>query len=137
MKSKIFDVLILGGGPAGLSTALGLCRVRRTAVVVSNGSFRNDGIHEMHAVLGHDKWNPADFRRESRKQVEAYGDGVQFAEGDVVRVLKKKFEDDYEGFEAEGRGGETWRGKKLVLAMGSKDVFPDIPGYAENWPDNM
>ena len=137
MKISPFDVLILGGGPAGLSTALVLARVKRSALVISHNLHRNDGIHEMHGVLGHDKWDPEDYRRESRRQIEAYRDGIQFADSEIVKVGRATLAGGYEGFEVEGEGGQAWQGKKLVLAMGSKDVFPEIPGYAENWPNNM
>ena len=137
MTINPFDVLVLGGGPAGLSTALVLARVKRTALVISNGCYRNDGIHEMHGVLGHDKWDPSDYRNESRKQIEAYGDDIQFQDAEIVKVGRAALSGGYEGFEVEAKGGQSWSGKKLVLAMGSKDVFPNIPGYAENWPDNM
>ncbi|KAL9101635.1 MAG: hypothetical protein Q9163_003133 [Psora crenata] len=133
----IYDVLILGGGPAGLSTALSLARVRRTALVISHGSFRNNGVHEMHAVLGHDKRDPADFRKEAKKQIGAYGSGIQFAESEIVRVAKAAIGEGLQGFLAEGRDGSIWHGRKLVLAMGSRDVFPDTEGYAENWPTNI
>ena len=134
-KSRVYDVLILGGGPAGLSTALGLARVRRTALVISHETFRNNGIHEMHTVLGHDKKDPADFRKEAREQIEAYGEEIQFAVGEVVRTGKTTIRGDY--FKVEARDGTVWQGRKLVLAMGSRDVFPAVEGYAENWPDNM
>ena len=137
MPSKIYDALILGAGPAGLSAALGLARIKRTAVVISHHTFRNNGIKAMHAVLGFDGAHPAEFRRIGREQIEKYGDGIEFAQGEAIKVRKACLEDAYQGFEIEEKGGEVWRGRKLVLAMGARDVFPDIEGYAENWPDNM
>ena len=137
MSSRIFDALILGAGPAGLSAALGLARIKRTALVLSHQRFRNDGIKAMHTVLGFDGAHPADFRSIGIEQIKKYGDGIQFAEGEVIKVCKTHFEDGYHGFEVEEKDGEVWTGRKMVLAMGAKDVFPDIDGYAENWPDNM
>ena len=137
MPCKIYDALILGAGPAGLSAALGLARVKRTALVLSHQKFRNDGIKAMHTVLGFDGAHPADFRRIAKEQIQKYGYGIHFAEGEAVEVRKASFEDGYQGFEIEARGGEVWRGRKMVLAMGARDVFPDIEGYAENWPNNM
>ena len=137
MHTKIYDALILGAGPAGLSVALGLARVKRTALVLSHQKFRNDGIKAMHTVLGFDGAHPAEYRRIGREQIEKYGDGVDFAEGEAIKVRKASFEDDDQGFEIEEKGGEVRRGRKMVLAMGAKDAFPDIEGYAENWPDNM
>lgn len=137
MQGKLYDALILGAGPAGLSAALGLARIKRTALVLSHQRFRNNGIKAMHTVLGFDGAHPADFRSTGREQIEKYGDGIEFAEGEAINVRRAYFEDQYQGFEVEEKDGKVWRGKKMVLAMGARDVFPDIEGYAENWPDNM
>ena len=137
MPGKIYDALILGAGPAGLSAALGLARVKRTALVLSHQCFRNDGIKAMHTVLGFDGTHPADFRAIGREQIKKYGDDIQFAQGEAIKVRKAVFQDGYQGFEIEERDGKVWGGRKLVLAMGSRDVFPDIEGYTENWPDSM
>ena len=137
MSSKVYDALILGAGPAGLSVALGLARIKRTALVLSHQRFRNNGIEAMHTVLGFDGAHPADFRNIGREQVEKYGSGIEFAEGEAINVQRVSFEDGYQGFSMEEKGGKVWRGRKMVLAMGARDVFPDIEGYAENWPDNM
>ena len=137
MASKVYDALILGAGPAGLSTALGLARIKRTALVLSHQNFRNDGIKAMHTVLSFDGAHPVEFRRIGREQIEKYGDGIEFAEGEAIKVRKADFEDKYQGFEVEEKGGKVWKGRKMVLAMGARDHFPDIEGYAENWPDNM
>ena len=137
MPSKIYDALILGAGPAGLSSALGLARVKRTALVLSHEIFRNDGIKAMHTVLGFDGAHPADFRRIGREQIEKYQGGIEFAQGQAIEVRNADFEDVHQGFEIEEKNGQVWRGRKIVLAMGARDVFPDIEGYADNWPDNM
>lgn len=136
-SSKIFDALILGGGPAGLSTALGLARVHRTALVLSHKTFRNDGIKEMHAVASRDGIHPEEFRKITREQIQSYGKGIEFAEGEAVKVAKVSLENGRDGFQIKDRQNRLWNGEKLVLAMGSRDVFPNIEGYAENWPDNM
>lgn len=81
--------------------------------------------------------NPEEFRRISREQIQAYGDGIEFVDGEAVRLAKKVFPNGYHGFEIEDEGGTVWIGRKLVLAMGSRDVFPNINGYAENWGQNM
>ena len=137
LEPRIYDALVLGGGPAGLGAALSLARVKRTALVLSSNKFRNDGIKEMHSVLGHDKRHPTDFRKLARQQIEAYGPEIEFADGEAVRVWRQELEEGSQGFAVEARDKRTWRGRKMVLALGSKDVFPDIEGYAENWPDNM
>ena len=137
LEPKIFDALILGGGPAGLAAALGLARVKRTALVLSSNKFRNEGIKEMHSVLGHDKRHPADFRKLGRQQIEAYGPEIEFADGEAVRVWRQELEGGYQGFEIEARDKRVWRGRKMVLALGSKDIFRDIKGFALYCACNM
>ena len=137
LAPKTYDALILGAGPAGLSAALGLARVKRTALVLSSNTFRNDGVQEVHTVLGHDKRHPAEIRQLGRQQIEAYGPEIEFADGEAVHVRRRELEQGYQGFEVEAKSGEAWKGRKMVLALGSKDVFPAIEGYADNWPDNM
>lgn len=150
--SKIYDVLIAGSGPAGLASALGLSRVKRTAALFTktNGEgFRNEGVTEMHNVLSRDKMDPIAFRKISRDQIEQYGT-TDFFEANLVKLRVKKLtfsrlnistsadEDvEIEGFEVEDKEGRSWLGRKLILAMGSNEVFPDIKGYRQNWPENM
>lgn len=137
LAPKIYDALILGAGPAGLSAALALARVKRTALVLSSNKFRNEGIKEVHTVLGHDKRHPAEIRMLGRQQIEAYGPEIEFADGEAVQVRQRELEPGYQGFEVDTREGKSWMGRKMVLALGSRDVFPAIEGYADNWPDNM
>ena len=137
IMTNVYDAIIVGGGPAGLSSALALARVRRSALVLSHEAFRNDGVNVMHNILSRDGSDPKEFRRIAREQIESYGPGIEFVEGEVIRLGKATLSSGYQGFEAEDKHARRWQSKKLVLAMGSKDIFPDIEGYAENWPDNM
>jgi thioredoxin reductase len=140
--SKIYDVLIAGSGPAGLSVALCLSRVRRTAAIFTkpNGAgFRNQGVVEMHNVLSRDKCSPEEFRSIGADQIKKYGT-TDFFESTLIKMSQIKLSDsssDVDGFEVEDTEGRKWRGRKLALAMGSVEVFPNIEGYSENWPHNM
>lgn len=136
-----YDALIVGSGPAGLSVALSLARVRRRAAIFTkpnNAGFRNEGAAEMHNVISRDGTPPAEFRRIATEQIQKYGT-IDFIEADVVDM--KRNEDVGNGslssFDVVARDGRTWYGRKLALAMGSVEVFPDIEGYRENWPRNM
>ncbi|KAJ9636966.1 hypothetical protein H2204_005113 [Knufia peltigerae] len=147
MKSTIYDALIIGAGPAGLSTALGLSRLHRTKVVFTrpqNAGFRNEGTHEVHNVLTRDCTPPAEFRRIAREQIEKYGT-TEFIEADITATRKLE-PASTEGhnlscssyFEATDGEGRKWVGRKVVLATGSVEVLPaEIPGYKENWPQNI
>jgi thioredoxin reductase len=137
--TEILDTLIIGGGPAGLSAALALGRVKRSAVVFDSGVYRNEGVQAMHTVLGNDGTNPFSFRGTSRAQIEAKYDSIQFSNSTVLEVARAKLDPDrYDGFSATLEGGKTYFGRKLIIATGSADILPtDIPGYKENWPSHM
>ncbi|RVD80538.1 uncharacterized protein DFL_008433 [Arthrobotrys flagrans] len=139
MASKtLFDTIIIGGGPGGLSTALGLCRQSRTCLVISHKVFRNDGIEASHAVLGHDHTHPQEIWAKARQQIDRYGT-TSYAEDEVVSAKQEELPqwNGHKGFLVRSKSGQSWLGKTLVLAMGVKDIFPQIEGYKENWPRNI
>ena len=133
--NRLYDALVIGGGPAGLSTALTLGRVRRTCIVFSDAKYRNDGIHAVHSVLSRDHVHPEEIRQLGREQIGRYRN-TEYAQTRITKIGKLKL-DHSEIFVAEDSSGEKWQGRTVVLAMGVKDVFPNIDGYAENWPLNM
>lgn len=142
--TKLYDALIVGGGPAGLAAALGLGRLRRSAIVFDSGAYRNAGITAMHTVPSRDGAHPDDFRAVARAQIEGKYTSVEFAAPgrEIVRAARCEVgaggeDGGYSGFEVADRDGGVWRGRKLVLATGSKDVLPSIDGYTENWPHHM
>ncbi|KAF3212574.1 hypothetical protein TWF679_005764 [Orbilia oligospora] len=139
MASKtLFDTIIIGGGPGGLSTALGLCRQSRTCLVISHKVFRNDGIEASHAVLGHDHTHPQEIWAKARQQIDRYGT-TSYAEDEIVSAKQEELPqwNGHKGFSVKSKSGQSWLGKTLVLAMGVKDIFPAIEGYKENWPRNI
>lgn len=128
-SSFLFDVIVIGAGPAGLSAALALCRMAHPTVVFSTGTFRNDKAHRAHTILSRDHQPASEARRIGREQIEAYGT-THFVERALTRACK----DEEAGvFEVEDETGEKWRGRKIILAMGAKDIFPEIEGYADCW----
>ena len=142
--SPLFDALILGGGPAGLSAALSLSRIHRTCAVFSDGHYRNDGVAHAHNMLSRDHESPETIRSIGRQQIERYGSTSFFDDTRITALSKIRVtlphgdgQSDADGFEASDAHGQRWRGRSVVLAMGSKDVFPAIDGFAENWPDNI
>ncbi|KAI0525876.1 hypothetical protein F5B22DRAFT_257849 [Xylaria bambusicola] len=127
--SKSVDVLVFGGGPAGLAVAGGLARQLHTAVVFSSGSFRNQVTAHMHNVVGWDHGNPVEFRTKSMADITSRYSTIQFKEVGVASV--KKLENGC--FEAVDDVGEKYEGRKVVIASGIRDIMPDIPGYSELW----
>jgi thioredoxin reductase len=119
------DVIIIGGGPAGLSAALVLGRCRRRVLVFDAGQPRNRAAREMHGFLGRDCTDPTDLRRTAREQLSRY-DGVTLRD---VAVKDAKACDG--GFEVVLENEERARCRKLLLATGLQDQLPEVPGFAE------
>lgn len=136
--TKLYDALIIGGGPGGLTVALGLARQSRSCLVISHKRFRNDGIEASHAVLGHDHVHPQAILAKAREQIERYGN-TSYAEAEIVAAQRRNIAQWHgrEGFQVKSKDGRSWTGRTLVLATGVRDVMPDLEGYQENWPRNI
>ena len=119
------DVVIVGGGPAGLSAALSLVRARRRVVVVDAGEPRNMTAAHMHGVLGHDGLPPLRLLELGREEIAGYGG--RFVRGAVTAVRA-----DGTGIEVETPDAAI-RTRRLLVATGLDDVLPDIPGLREQW----
>ncbi|KAF2162358.1 hypothetical protein M409DRAFT_69244 [Zasmidium cellare ATCC 36951] len=130
--TTLFSALVLGAGPAGLSAALSLSRLAHPVAIFTTATFRNERAQHAHTILSRDHTPPAEIRRVAREQIEAYGTTV-FIERGVVKARRV-----HGGFEVEDGEGGKWRGRKIVLAMGVRDVLPTrIEGYVENWGTNI
>ena len=119
------DVVIVGGGPAGLSAALSLGRARRRVIVVDAGKPRNMTAAHMHGVLGHDGLSPLRLLELGRKEVAGYG--VRLIRGEVTAART-----DGTAVEVD-IANETLRTRRLLVATGLDDVLPTIPGLREQW----
>jgi thioredoxin reductase len=126
MVSEQDDVLVIGGGAAGLSAALTLARARRSVLLVHDGAPRNAPAAHMHAYLGLDGLPPADLLARGRAEVEGYG--ARVVEDRVVDVRR-----DGDGFRAALAGGRVVRSRKVLVATGLVDALPDVPGLADRW----
>ncbi|XDG09656.1 hypothetical protein ABKA04_009271 [Annulohypoxylon sp. FPYF3050] len=135
---QITDVLILGAGPAGLSCAGALARQLHTAIVFSSSVYRNARATHMHNVIGYEHVNPSVYREKARSDILArYSDTIQFRDVGVVKVRKIESEEGDGGktrFEVQDENGVKYLGRKVVLAMGVRDVMPEKPeGYKDLW----
>lgn len=117
----VYDVIIIGGGPAGLNAALVLGRSRRSVLICDNNDQRNIKSKEMHAFLSRDGINPAEFLDISRQEVMKY---------DIQRETMKIIEAKKNGevFEVINERNEKYYSRKILIATGIKDNIPDIPG---------
>ncbi len=116
-----YDVVVIGGGPAGLQATLTLARVHRTVLMVDSGVYRNDPAAHMHNVVTHDGTPPAEFRAAAHKELSAY-DTVTVRDDAVTSVAP-----DGAGFVV-ALGDELVRTRGVVLATGVVDTLPDKPG---------
>lgn len=126
MEPHLWDVVVVGGGPAGLSAALLLGRARRSVVVLDSGRPRNRFAAHMHGVLGQEGAPPTDLLARGRADAATYG--VVLRDGTAEWT-----EETDDGVTVVLRGGETLRARALVAATGITDELPEIPGLAERW----
>ena len=121
------DVVIVGGGSAGLAAALMLGRARRSVVVVDDGRPRNAPAEHVHGYLGREGVAPAELLAIGRAEVAAYG--VEVRPGRVVRLERR-----HDGaFDAELADGTIVGCRRVLVATGLRDELPPIPGVAERW----
>ncbi|MEU8225456.1 NAD(P)/FAD-dependent oxidoreductase [Kribbella sp. NPDC048915] len=121
-----YDVIVIGGGAAGLSGAQALVRSRRSVLVVDDGTPRNAPADGVHNFLTRDGVPPQDLYAIGRREVRAYGG--DFADGTVTAARR-----DDDGFTVEVSDGTTYRSRRLLVATGLSDVLPDVPGLADRW----
>ena len=135
---QIVDVAILGGGPAGLQAALILARTRKKIIVFDDPEPpRNAASHGVHGFLGLDGLLPTDVRRIAWEQIDKY-DSAELREERIVNISKEEEGGGEEGIFLITSDNETSiKAKKVVLAIGYHDVYPDIPGFLECWADTI
>ena len=121
------DVIIIGGGAAGLSAALVLSRARWATLVIDAGEPRNAPATEMHGFLSRDGMPPADLLATGRAEVLGYGGAIQAARvSSVERGADDRFAVTLEG-------GNIVSARALLVASGLTDELPHIPGLRDRW----
>ena len=121
----MYDCIIVGGGPAGLSAALLLGRCRRRVLLCDSGEPRNRWSSTVNGFFSRDGVPPRELLALARAQLAAY-DTVEIR--DVCVDDADRVED---GFEVVLAGGDRPRGRTLLLATGVVDDVPSIEGFAE------
>jgi thioredoxin reductase len=121
-----YDVVVVGGGAAGLSGALTLARARRSVLVVDAGEPRNAPASEVHGFLTRDGTDPAELLEAGREEVRRYG--ARVLDGRVASAERTG-----EGFAVELEDGRRVDARRLLVATGLSDELPDLPGVRERW----
>ena len=130
------DVVVVGGGPAGLSAAKMLARSRRSVLVVDAGQPRNAPAEGVHNYLYAEGAAPARLAELGREEARAYG--VEVVEGTATTAAVLAQPDPGSprftvGVRSGGGESRTVRARRVVLATGLVDVLPDVPGLAPRW----
>jgi thioredoxin reductase len=120
----MYDVVVIGGGPAGLSGALWLARYRRTVRVFDAEDPRNAATWAVHGYPGLPEVSPQELRKTLKLQ--AVDAGAEYEAAVVLKVEGK--EDDFRVTLDDGR---VFGARRLLLATGLKDIIPEIPGIED------
>ncbi|MFD5270238.1 NAD(P)/FAD-dependent oxidoreductase [Streptomyces sp. NPDC058335] len=124
-RADSYEVIVIGGGAAGLSAGLVLGRARRRTLVVDAGEPRNAPAAHMQGYLSRDGMSPAEFLATGREEVARYG--VELVRDRAVDATRDQ------GFTVTLAGGRTVRARQVVVATGLKDELPPVEGLAERF----
>lgn len=122
----MFDIVIIGGGPAGLAAALNLGRARKSVLLCDSGPRRNAAARQVHGFVTQDGTPPAEFRRIGRQQLEPYS-SVEVRDVPVLEIRGERG-----AFEVRLSTGSV-QARRILLCTGMIDELPDIEGFRELW----
>jgi len=123
----MYDVIVVGGGIAGLSAAQVLGRAHRNTLVVLGGEPRNAPADGIHGVPTRDGAPPAEFIREATAELERYP-SVTVRRDSAITVDGGRGD-----FVVQLGNGEFVGGRRLILATGVTDDLPEIEGLTQRW----
>jgi thioredoxin reductase len=131
IDKKEYDVVVVGGGAAGLSAALVLSRARRSVAVVDAGAPRNSPATHMQGFLSRDGMPPHDLLAIGRDEVQGYGGHL------IAGTVAKVDGGTGPGFRVLLASGAQLTARRLIIATGLRDELPDIPGVRERWARDL
>lgn len=121
-----YEVVVIGGGAAGLSGALTLARARRSVLVIDAGEPRNAPAAGVHGLLALDGTPPAELVRRGAEEVRGYG-------GELVHGVVDGVERTDDGFVVRTADGRRYGAERLLVTTGLVDELPDVEGLAARW----
>ncbi|MFE3824332.1 NAD(P)/FAD-dependent oxidoreductase [Streptomyces sp. NPDC059092] len=138
-RARRYEVVVIGGGAAGLSGALTLARARRSVLVIDSGRPRNAPASHIHNYLGREGTDPARLLALGREEATAYGAGI--LDGEVATAERLPAPDPESpatlsptgGFRVVLTDGTEVEADRLLVTTGLVDELPPVPGLAERW----
>lgn len=125
-SEQMWDVVVAGGGAAGLSAALTLARARRSVVVIDGGQPRNAPARAAHGLLGLEGINPIELLGRGREEAARYG-------AEIISAQIAESAGFADGFEITLDDGRVVLASQLLIATGVIDELPDVAGVRERW----
>jgi thioredoxin reductase len=122
----MYDAIVVGGGPAGLTAATWLARYRRRVLLVDAGEHRNRWVEESHGYFSRDPASPASLLAAGSEQLAAYPFASRLA-GTVTSVARSG------AAFLVSVSGVSHTALRLVLATGVEDSFPEVEGFFEHY----
>lgn len=120
------DVIIIGGGPAGLAAATTFARARRDVLVLDTGEPRNAPAHGVHSFLSRDGMAPRELLAIARDELLGFGGRFRLEGAQGARAVEG-------GFEVTLSGGDVLTARRLLVTTGLVDELPPIEGLREHW----
>lgn len=125
-QEELFDVAIIGGGPAGLSAGVALARALRSVLVIDAGGQRNLKAEGVHGFLSREGVSPRELLDAGREELAQFG-------GEAITGNVKSARREGGTFVLSLDDGSTCTARRLLITSGITDDLPDLPGVAERW----
>ena len=129
MVDDLYDCIVIGAGPAGLSASLFLARYLRRTLTFHHNSPRNEYAHGVHAFLGHHGIRPGELLARGRDEVTSHGGLIIEACVTAVEKVSPEHFRVFTGEEVSAR--RVFNARRLLLATGLRDLTPDCTGFRE------